>query len=83
MKLNLDCGECWMEAKYAPTGKATCKRCHCLIEKGQLRMTNIEDDDHWRSEMHYHGKCFRKKPYFYGAFYADVFGVDKLKKKDQ
>lgn len=47
-----------MEAKYAPTGRATCKRCENKIEKGELRLTNIADEDHFRSEMHYHVDCF-------------------------
>lgn len=79
MRINLDIGEAWMEAKYAPTGRASCKGCQNKIEKGGLRLTNIEDEDHFHSEMHYHVGCFRLKPYFKETKYTDVFYIEELK----
>jgi hypothetical protein len=61
MKINLgiDKGDAFMEAAYAPSGRAMCRGCNEKIEKGVLRLTNTVDADHFfHKEMHYHAECF-------------------------
>lgn len=41
-------GDAYILATYAPSGRATCRRCKYNIDKGEIRLSNIIDDDHYK-----------------------------------
>lgn len=54
----------YISASYAPTGRAKCKNCKETIEKDDLRLGIIMDDDHFGGKYYYHPACFTLKPRF-------------------
>lgn len=54
----------YIEASYAPTGRAKCKTCKDTIEKDSLRLGIIINDDHFGGKSYYHPSCFSLKPRF-------------------
>ncbi|CAD8057083.1 unnamed protein product [Paramecium primaurelia] len=83
MKITTTLGDMFMSAAYAPSGRATCKGCQAKINKEELRLSNILDDDHYHQEHHFHADCFQLKPAFKNATYKDIFHVENLSKEDQ
>ncbi|CAD8059947.1 unnamed protein product [Paramecium primaurelia] len=83
MKLPSLEGDMFMTAAYAPSNRATCKGCYAKINKEELRLSNIVDEDHYHQEHHFHADCFQLKPAFKNATYKDIFHVENLSKADQ
>lgn len=54
----------YIEASYAPSGRARCRGCKDIIAKDELRMGQIMEDDHFNARYYYHLHCFDLKPRF-------------------
>jgi len=54
----------YLQASYAPTGRAKCKGCKDTISEGYLRIGEILDDDHFNAKKWYHWDCYKLKPRF-------------------
>ena len=54
----------YIEASYAPSGRAKCRGCKDTIEQGGLRVGQIMEDDHFNARYYYHLKCFKLQPRF-------------------
>jgi hypothetical protein len=54
----------YIEASYAPSDRAKCRKCKLGIEKGALRLGEIMEDDHFNAKYWYHYACFTLKPRF-------------------
>lgn len=54
----------YIETGYAPTGRATCRGCRSNILKGEVRLGEIMESDHFNSRHYYHVACFKLKPLF-------------------
>ena len=74
----------YLEATYAPTGRAVCRQCKNKIEKGEIRMGLCMDDDHFRSHLYYHLTCFTLRPLFKDIDPTrQIYKFDDLSYKDQ
>lgn len=86
-------------ASYAPTNRATCKRCKKGIDKGVLRLTRKEVPNDWTgdkgaADMHYHFdhgleavanmRCTQTNKWDQtGSTRVQVHGLDDLRSKDR
>lgn len=52
----------YIEAGYAASNRSSCKACKVKINKDELRLGLILDDDHFNAKYWYHLKCFTLKP---------------------
>lgn len=52
----------YIEAEYALSNRSSCKACKQKIDKDELRLGLILDDDHFNAKNWYHLKCFQLKP---------------------
>lgn len=54
----------YIEVGYAPTARANCRNCRKRIGKGELRVGESMDSDHFSHRYWYHLNCFTLKPLF-------------------
>jgi hypothetical protein len=54
----------FIEVGYAPTARANCRNCRKRIGKGELRVGESMDSDHFTHRYWYHLNCFTLKPLF-------------------
>lgn len=54
----------YIEASYAPSGRAKCRGCKAAIEKEAVRLGQIMEDDHFNARYYYHVNCFKLPPRF-------------------
>ncbi len=74
----------YIETSYAPTGRAACRSCRAKIEKGEVRLGEIMEEDHFNSRHYYHLACFQLKPLFRNIDpRRQIYKMDQLDKDDQ
>ena len=74
----------YIEASYAPTGRASCKSCKSKIEKDSIRIGDILDDDHFNAKNWYHLDCYKIKPSFRHIDpLTQIHNLKELNKQDQ
>jgi len=52
----------FIEAEYAKSNRSSCKACKVKIDKDELRLGLINDDDHMSTKYYYHVDCFKLFP---------------------
>lgn len=73
----------YIEAGYAPTGRASCKGCKQKIVKESVRIGLCMNDDHFNGRYWYHLNCFDLKPRFkYIDPKQQIYNLENLEKED-
>ena len=74
----------YLEATYAPTGRAGCRQCKEKIGQGEIRLGVCFDDDHFSSHKYYHMACFNLRPLFKDIDpRTQIYKFSELSLKDQ
>jgi hypothetical protein len=74
----------FIEAGYAPTGRAACRGCRGKIEKGDVRVGECMENDHFNARLWHHLPCFKLKPLFKAIDPSrQIYKLDQLEQEDR